>query len=139
VKSVKEFLAQPDLPHWQLDIFNMIDMHVRRIWGIYYGDSVTMPEPGGESVLSTLTSLGERRDRVSVVAAILAEEFRQRFGRPRYRDILRRIEAALPGQFRGTNDPMEALRQRILSVPAHTVKEYHAQLFSHRKRRKPHK
>jgi hypothetical protein len=77
-----------------------------------------------------LSRPGRRRGPTleSLIPAILAEEFRDRFGRPCYRDILTLVRAVAPARFpEGTE--VDHIRNRIKSVPHKIARDYHENLF----------
>lgn len=64
----------------------------------------------------------------SILVAILAKEFRWRFGTPSHRDILTLVRAVAPGTFPGTTTE-DHIRHRIREVPRHIVAKNQRMLF----------
>jgi len=64
----------------------------------------------------------------SLIPAILALEFRRRFGLPFYKDILTLLQAVAPAKFPPTTT-QEHIRQRILSTPSEIAQDHHDSFF----------
>ena len=71
--------------------------------------------------------------RESLILAVVEKEFRQRFGRPCYADILALAKAVAPETFPRTCSE-EHIRQRIISVPGSLVGQAHRQAFAEKSR-----
>ena len=71
--------------------------------------------------------------RESLILAVVEKEFRQRFGRPCYADILALAKAVAPKTFAGSCTK-EHIRQRIISVPGSLVGQVHRQAFAEKSR-----
>jgi len=67
--------------------------------------------------------------RESLILALVEKEFRQRFGRPCYADILALAKAVAPKAFAGSCTK-EHIRQRILSAPSSRVGQLHREAFT---------
>ncbi len=66
--------------------------------------------------------------RTSLIVAALVEEFRHRFGRPNYKEILTLLRIVAPEKF-GEGSTPDHLRQRWLAVPRDEAIRFRAQLF----------
>lgn len=80
---------------------------------------------------SGLGKPGRRRGPTleSLIPAVLAIEFRRRFGRPSYRHILTLAQAVAATKFPPTTT-VDHIRQRVQAVQAGTAHAYHDHFFS---------
>lgn len=123
--SVRQLLELPDLPVPLEQAARQFAVAIRKTL------KIRMMHDWGASLSKKLRGKGAPKGptRESLVAAIIAKEFRRRFGRPCYKEILALLRQAAPDEF-PASVTTHHIEERIRSVPDSVVEKLHAKIFS---------
>lgn len=118
-------IGSPPIPHFWWRLLKP-DLH-----SLYWTLSLTLEDQTESKTYRSHGTTGRPPGptQASLIVAVLAREFCQRFGRPRLNDILVLVQHAAPETFPLTIT-REHLRQRIRNVPANEVKRAHHRFFA---------
>ena len=123
--SVRRLLELPDLPVPLEQAARQFAVAIRKTFEIRF------THDRGERLSKKLKGKGRSEGPTpeSLVPAILAKEFRRRFGRPCYKEILALLRQAAPRQFPACVK-IHHIKERIRTVPDSQVEEAHSKFFS---------